>query len=221
MRISPSPRLAPLPLALVVLAHIGVFAGLLSRRQDAVQLPMSAAMMVEIITSEPGPAQVKEPMPPKRDAVARPERQQATSQAPVMAAQTPITAEAGEASPVAEPAPTVPTAGAPEAAQPTPGVAPAPLPTAPRFDADYLENPNPAYPALSRRLGEQGKVMLRVLVEASGVPSQVDVRASSGFARLDKSAVAAVKRWKFIPARQGHEAVPAWVMVPIVFSLND
>jgi protein TonB len=67
---------------------------------------------------------------------------------------------------------------------------------------------------------EEGKVVLHVFVEASGLPGKVDLRTSSGFARLDSSAMAAVIRWKFIPARQGAEAVGAWVLVPVVFSLK-
>ena len=92
--------------------------------------------------------------------------------------------------------------------------------TAPRFDADYLDNPAPTYPPLSRKAGEEGRVLLYVLVEASGLPSKIEVRTSSGFERLDRAAMAAVKRWKFVPAKQGAEAVAAWVQVPIVFSVK-
>ena len=63
-------------------------------------------------------------------------------------------------------------------------------------------------------------MVLRVFVEASGVPSTVEIRTSSGFERLDKSALAAVSRWKFVPAKQGTDTVGAWVLVPIVFSLK-
>jgi protein TonB len=63
-------------------------------------------------------------------------------------------------------------------------------------------------------------VLLHVFVEASGAASRVEVRSSSGFERLDRAAVAAVGRWKFVPARQGTDAVAAWVLVPIVFSLK-
>jgi periplasmic protein TonB len=90
----------------------------------------------------------------------------------------------------------------------------------PRFDADYLDNPAPNYPALSRRSGEQGKVMLRVFVEPGGNAGQVLVAASSGFERLDSAAIDAVRRWKFVPARQGENAIAGWVVVPINFSLK-
>ena len=44
-----------------------------------------------------------------------------------------------------------------------------------RFDADYLQNPKPKYPALSRRLGEEGKVVLRVRAERAGAALSVVV----------------------------------------------
>ena len=91
---------------------------------------------------------------------------------------------------------------------------------APRFDAAYLHNEAPAYPALSRRVREQGRVLVRVLVDVNGVAASVELSASSGSARLDQSALDAVKRWKFVPARKGELPVSAWVVVPILFSLN-
>ena len=92
---------------------------------------------------------------------------------------------------------------------------------APRFDADYLTNPAPAYPALSRRMGEQGRVLLRVFVHADGSAGQVEIRESSGFERLDRAARDTVTRWRFVPARQGERPVAAWVLVPISFSLRS
>lgn len=92
--------------------------------------------------------------------------------------------------------------------------------SAPRFDADYLSNPAPDYPAASRAMGEQGRVLLRVLVSAAGDAVEVHLRTSSGFDRLDSAAMEAVRRWRFLPARQGEQAVSASVIVPIVFSLR-
>jgi len=90
-----------------------------------------------------------------------------------------------------------------------------------RFDADYLQNPRPAYPAASRRMGEQGKVWLRAHVLPNGNTDNVEIKQSSGSPRLDSAALEAVKRWRFVPARQGGEAVAAWVVVPISFSLES
>jgi protein TonB len=90
----------------------------------------------------------------------------------------------------------------------------------PLFAADYLNNPTPAYPRLSRELGEQGKVLLRVQVSAEGEAKAVLVETGSGHERLDQSAVLAVRNWRFVPARQGSRAIEAWVLVPISFSLR-
>jgi protein TonB len=111
------------------------------------------------------------------------------------------------------------------APQPEPVAAPliqAPVPiTAARFDADYLQNPKPVYPAMSRRLGEEGKVVLRVRVSAQGLSLSVEVTKSSGFLRLDDAARAAVERWRFVPARQGNEPIEASVLVPLNFTLSN
>ncbi len=92
--------------------------------------------------------------------------------------------------------------------------------TQPIFNADYLDNPAPLYPALSRRQGEQGRVILRVLVNAVGSADEVQVRTSSGFPRLDESARDTVRRWRFVSARRGAEPVAAWVLIPITFRLE-
>lgn len=115
---------------------------------------------------------------------------------------------------VAPTAPTEPTLIAP--APPAPTVAPAPL-IPPLFNADYLENPPPAYPLSSRRLGEKGRVLLRVFVSANGRAERVEIQTSSGFERLDSAARDAVTHWRFVPARRGDEHVAAWVLVPVSF----
>jgi protein TonB len=90
-----------------------------------------------------------------------------------------------------------------------------------RFDADYLGNPKPPYPPISRRMREEGRVVLRVLVTADGGAGDVELRASSGSARLDEAALRTVRRWKFIPARRGRTPVQSWVLVPIIFKLES
>lgn len=91
----------------------------------------------------------------------------------------------------------------------------------PRFDAEYLNNPAPRYPAVSRRLREQGVVVLRVYVLASGMPDVVELKQSSGSGRLDTAAQEAVRKWNFVPAQRAGAPVGAWVIVPIEFSLTQ
>lgn len=190
-------------LALAVLAHAGAVALLLSL--DIVPMPPPmAALMVQAIDRRPAAA--PEVVPPRpRPGPVRPAAPGAV-----------LASEAAAPAPVAEVARAVP---APMLPIQAPAAAADAVP--PRFDADYLDNPKPVYPPLSRRLGEQGRVLLRVFVEADGRAGRIEVRTGSGSDRLDQAAVAAVARWSFLPARQGDAQVGAWVLVPIVFSLKE
>lgn len=91
---------------------------------------------------------------------------------------------------------------------------------APHADAVHLDNPVPEYPRLSRRLHEEGRVLLDVYILADGSVGEIALRTSSGFARLDAAALEAVRRWRYVPARQGTEAVATWYIQPITFSLD-
>lgn len=96
-----------------------------------------------------------------------------------------------------------------------------PATTAANFDAAYLQNPKPSYPAISRRFGEEGKVLLRVRVSSEGKPLAVDLEKSSNFERLDNAARQVVLNWRFVPARRGDETIEATVTVPIIFRLDS
>lgn len=90
----------------------------------------------------------------------------------------------------------------------------------PRTDAAHLNNPAPVYPNLSRRFGEQGRVLLDVYILPDGSVGDIRLNTSSGFQRLDEAALAAVRHWRFVPARRGNEAIPYWYVQPITFSLD-
>ena len=62
--------------------------------------------------------------------------------------------------------------------------------------------------------------MLRVHVSADGNADAIELKSSSGSARLDEAALSTVKRWRFVPARQGEQPVAAWTVIPITFSLK-
>jgi len=173
-------------------------------------------IMVSLITSTPVamPSALPKPLPVK------PKPQQGLQPLeppPLIVATTEAPAS------YAAPAPSTPQPQPPVAAA-TPksaadAVAIAPI-TPPVFNADYLDNPPPVYPALSRRMSEQGKVVLRVLVNPQGGADQVELRTSSGSTRLDNAAVETVRRWRFVPARQGDQPIAAWVLIPISFTLQ-
>ena len=97
---------------------------------------------------------------------------------------------------------------------------PAPV-TPPRTDAAHLNNPAPQYPALSRRLGEQGRVMLDVYILPDGSVGEIKLNRTSGFPRLDNAALQAVKSWKYVPAKRGDKPIPYWYVQPVSFVLNN
>ena len=115
-----------------------------------------------------------------------------------------------------------PTPQAPVDAQPQ-QAAPA-TPAAPRTvsasQLGYIVPPNPIYPARSRKAGEQGNVMIRVLVDVAGRPAQVSMQTSSGHPELDQSALSAVRAAQFRPYAEGGIAQAVWVLVPINFVLR-
>ena len=85
----------------------------------------------------------------------------------------------------------------------------------------YGRNPLPVYPSLARKMGHEGVVLLAAEILSDGRVGQLVVKKSSGFPTLDQSALDAVKRWKFIPAKWMGKAVSAWVDVPVKFRLSE
>jgi periplasmic protein TonB len=90
-----------------------------------------------------------------------------------------------------------------------------------RLDTSYLSNPPPEYPEIARESGQEGTVLLKVKVSASGLVLQVSVHRSSGHTALDTAAINAVRRWKFVPAHVGNAAQEDDVIIPVSFSLED
>jgi protein TonB len=69
----------------------------------------------------------------------------------------------------------------------------------------------PYYPSASRRLSEQGSVILLVYVAPNGRVSETKVETSSGIQRLDEAAEKCVKaQGRFEPQRVGNDAVGSW-----------
>jgi protein TonB len=85
----------------------------------------------------------------------------------------------------------------------------------------YAKVVKPDYPDQARAQGWQGTTVLNVLVNQAGKSAKVLVYRTSGFNLLDDAAVNAMWRWEFYPARNGPQAVPSWVRVPIVFKLKE
>lgn len=202
---SRTPRLSRGGLAFVLALHALVFWLLL--QANVITLPAQLSVLTVSLVK---PAEEPKPQPD-----VTPPRPQPVKPRPAPP-QPPVQLAAPEASPAPSPV-VMPAAPSPPVAAP-----PAPVQaTQPRFDADYLDNPKPPYPPLSRRMGEQGRVVLRVHVGADGSAGEVLLHSSSGSPRLDESALQTVRRWKFVPARRGTEPLAAWVLVPIAFKLKE
>jgi protein TonB len=116
------------------------------------------------------------------------------------------------------PAPPAP-AAAPVAAAPVAPAAP-PAVQLPSSDANYLQNPKPPYPPISRRLNEQGRTVVRVLIGVDGLPQRSEILTSSGFDRLDQAAMTTVMRWRYVPGKRGGTPEAMWFNVPINWVLE-
>ncbi|TSE28414.1 hypothetical protein Tther_02093 [Tepidimonas thermarum] len=100
-------------------------------------------------------------------------------------------------------------------------VATAPAPVElPSASAAYLRNPPPPYPPLSRRLGEEGRVVLRVRIEPDGTASAAEIHRSSGYQRLDEAARQTVLRWTYVPGKRNGVPEAMWFLIPIQFQLE-
>lgn len=167
-----------------------------------VPVPPKPAPVKPVAKKTPTPAKAPAPLPL---AIADPTPAPA---APVGVLETPVTAAPQVVS--------APTAVIAKAA-PAPSLPQLVLPSS---DADYLQNPKPPYPALSKRLGEQGKVVVRVLIGTEGTAQKTEIKQSSGFDRLDQAALATVLRWRYVPGKRAGVPEAMWFNVPISFVLE-
>ena len=92
--------------------------------------------------------------------------------------------------------------------------------TMPNPFAKGLDNPKPPYPLMSRRLNEEGKVVLNVCVSLSGLVEKLKLEKTSGYQRLDDIALETVKKWKFIPAKNQDRDINACYLLPVQFILR-
>jgi protein TonB len=206
------------PLTAIALAHAFVFymfySGLLNRM---VQAAMPPAVMVTFVAEPSAPAKTAAPKvvelskltPPPLPivplvAIVPPDTISIPVQAPAV--------QAAPAAPALDRTPQVVSAGV---AAPAPPSTPRTLTTG----VEYIVAPQVVYPQVSRRMGEQGKVMVRVLVSSKGLPDQVTIEGSSGSARLDEAARVACLRSQFKPFVENGHAVAVYVIVPLNFTL--
>ena len=197
-------------IAAVLLIHAGL---LWVAQRELAELPASKesgqVMMADVVSDIPNAAPLTSaksspqpvPIPTPTKSVSKPDTPALTPNS--SNAQETATASTGAAAPATASG----KAGAPSLVEPS-------------ADADYLKNPPPAYPRASRRLGEQGTVIVRVFISTQGLPEKAEVRTSSGFARLDQAALEAVQRWRFVPGRRSGTPEAMWFNIPVRFVLE-
>lgn len=221
------PPLSRITLIGVIAAHAGLLAVLWQMTTlQKIQAPivLSVSMIDPAPEPEPKPVPETTPTPSPVKPVVQPPRLASQSAPKPNETTVAVTQKESVPVPVSAQEDSIPSVH--QSAQSVPAQAGVTIPASaapspPRFDAAYLDNPKPSYPLISRRMKEEGRVLLRVQVSANGQAADVEVHTSSGSMRLDQSALETVRRWKFVPARQGSEAVAASVLVPIVFSLKE
>ncbi len=220
----------------VVALHVALGWAWWNSKTEAVNIGASEIIEVSLVTDtqsmtkqsaeqrEPDPEPVRQPVRPQPVERVQPKVtpvQAPSPTPPVLTSQS--GAESVAATPVAAPAVVPATAQAAPAVEAAP-VAPPP-PTTPREVAissvSYLIPPVRSYPRASREMGEQGNVMLRVLVDEQGRPVEILVAKSSGYPRLDQHAVMAMRAARFRPYMEGGVARRMWAPAPFNFTLED
>ena len=228
------PSMRPSALAVAIALHGALIAFVVS---DALEKPHTEVepppVIVQLLTPEP-PLKLEpptpeppkpKPQPPKPEPVKpqprpepplpeqpKPEPAKAEVRPEPVKIEAPATAVAPAPTPVAPPAPQAPPP------PPAPSVAKPSARTEVSISASYAAaNRKPEYPKMSLRLGEQGTVVLTVMVKSDGSAGDVEVKSTSGFTRLDRAAADAVKTWRFNPATIDGKAVDKSYEVPITF----
>ncbi len=234
---------------MVLLHAVALWALYAGLQRPAVEPPVAMMRVADVSPPRPAPP-APTPIPAARQTDARPAQARANvaqAPAPVLpsAAAAPADTLASRGSPPVTALAVAPAAGAlpaglasasppgiaasaapgvnPGAASATLGSATAAAPSrveGPSSEAVHLRNPRPAYPIQSRRLGEQGQVVLRVLVGEDGAAQRAQVQQTSGHDRLDRAALATVLTWRYVPGKRGGVPEAMWFDVPIQFVLE-
>ena len=197
-------------IATMIVVHGVAVLGLLnaSRLRDVV---VDAKPIFLAVVDTPAPAAPPKSLPPPPTVKAPPPP---LLQMPLIApepstAPSPLVAQAV----VPPPAPVAETPPAPTPAAP---VAPR---TIPPSGVQFLVPPAPVYSRISYKMHESGRAVVRVFIDATGTPRNVQLVTSTGFARLDDSALTAVRNARFKPYLENGVAVEGWASVPIDFEL--
>ena len=213
---------------LVLLVHLSLIAAVVSHTSEPQAKAVEKAIEGVIIPAPVAPQPEKpKPKPVQPEAVKKPkpkpqkQKKAETKKAVAKPKPAPIKpAPIAEASPKAVSAPE-PVAEVAKTKALAKEAEAEPQATPPVASANKALNKAPLYPTLSRRLKEQGTVYLQVLVLKNGKVGQLKLKQSSGFTRLDQSAINAVRSWTYQPALKLGQPIDYWFVQPVVFNLNS
>ena len=202
--------------------------GLLMRAVEMVVPVEVLAQIIEPPKPIPPPPVVPKEAPPTKSEVAKqtpkPSAPQTQAQPPILAVETATPAPVAPAPvQIAPPAPILPPS-VPVAAVAAPVPAPVPAPVTkvpPSTDADDLYNPNQRYPRMSQTMGEQGTVMVRILIGANGLPLKAELQKTSGFERLDQAALDFVMQSRYKPGTLGGKPTEMWMGREVKYILRQ
>lgn len=209
------------PAVLVLALHLALL-WLVSRPGVMLVAPHREPPVVMLATMEapPAPVELPKPQPVKTvPLVSHPVPRPLVTPAPRPLTDAPTAIHEAPVPPAA-PAAAAPVAAAPPAPAPVQTPAPARPPVI-TSGVEYISAPQPVYPAAALRRGEEGEVLLRVLINAEGAVDEIALQRSSGNASLDRAAREAVQRARFKPYLEQGKAQPAYVVVPIKFQLTQ
>lgn len=188
----------PVGIVVVVLHAVLIYA--LATSLGIVEVPHFAAPLDAVIIDVPQERTRPEPVPVMKPDLAQPSVETPPIEETIPEIEVPLD----------QPAPAAITAQTSDAP---------PVPESANMKID--RRVDPVYPAASRRSGEEGTGLYRVLVDETGHPRDVSVLRSSGFPRLDQAAITAIRRWVFSPALQGSRPIESWTKVQVTFQLNQ
>jgi len=210
-------------LAFVLILHGALLYGLLQHR--LIPLPYEAkTLFIQMIEGHQN-ALPPEPLPTRRQPI-KPEKKQVETPPPPqpLSVETPIESHHEPVVPLPQPAPqrieVAPVVAVVPVESPAPPKQSGPLVLGGELALKCPERKPPLYPATSKRLREEGLVMVRAELDEEGRVEHASIKSSSGYERLDDAALNAVRQWRCHPAQRDGQPVRAVAMQPFNFVLE-
>ncbi len=240
IRATTTTRIPPLALAAAAGLHVLVGIAVLDLWQRPFAFDETLPLEIEVVVpaAAPQPEPEQEPTAEPVTAAAEPEPEPPPPEPEIVAFDPAFIPEPEPPPPLVfeKPKPPLPTPTPPKPAPPKPAAVPSPAPAAaaaapptpaaPRHDPSYLDRLAAAiererdYPMHSRRQGHQGRVVVHVVIAASGRLVSAQVLTGSGLETLDRAALGMVQRARLPPLTPGLGAESATFTIPIVFAIR-